>query len=77
MANIIKCDGGCGAESPDKDNFHVANSWMNLIVNFTNGNQYKWRRFRLCDTCAADKVKIDPKGGEYVSTSGFASDVLR
>lgn len=75
MANIIRCDGGCGAESPDpKTKLYVANRWMNLLVNRKN-RRGGWERFRLCENCA-NKIALPSTPGEYVFASGFASDVL-
>ena len=75
MATVIRCDGGCGAESPDPEKgLHVANQWMNLLVNAKNSRR-GWLRFRLCQNCA-DKLALPSAPGEYVPTSGFASGVL-
>lgn len=76
MAEIIRCDGGCGAESPDpKTKLHIANSWMNIIVSPENNG--RWKRHRLCPGCAKKNVFLVASNGLSVSNSGFASDVLR
>lgn len=76
MAEIIRCDGDCGKESPDpKTGLYVANSWMNVIVRRKPNEA--WRRHRLCGDCASRNVFLIDKNGSYVSDSGFASDVLR
>lgn len=75
MADIIRCDGDCGAESPDpKTGRYEANNWMNIIVSRTNDG--RWKRYRLCPECAAKNVFLIDKNGASVSTHGFASEVL-
>lgn len=75
MAEFMRCDGGCGAESPDPvTKRYEGNSWMNLIVNREN-KRNGWYRLRLCQKCAA-KLNLPDERGAPVSTSGFASDVL-
>lgn len=32
MAKIIRCDGGCGTESPDERGSFIANSWVMMIA---------------------------------------------
>jgi hypothetical protein len=76
MADIIRCDGDCGAESPDpKTGLFVANNWTDLMVR--RGSQDRWKRFKLCAACAGRDVFVMDKNGAHVSDSGFASDVLR
>lgn len=76
MAEVIRCDGDCGAESPDpKTGLHEANNWMNILV--SRQNDGRWQRHRLCPNCAPKNVFLVDKNGAYVSDSGFASDVLR
>lgn len=75
MAEIIRCDGGCGAESPHPiTGRHEANDWMNLIV--SRKNDGTWQRHRICQLCAVRNVFLCGNG-EVVCASGFASDVLR
>jgi len=76
MAEIIRCDGDCGKESPDpKTGLYEANNWMNIMVR-REGRGY-WKRHRLCADCASRNVFLIDKNGSRVSDSGFASDVLR
>jgi len=75
MAEIIRCDGGCGRESPDpKTGLYEANNWMNLVV--SRNNKGDWRRHRLCPDCARRNVLLIDKNGSFVSNRGFASEVL-
>jgi ribosomal protein S27AE len=79
MADIVRCDGGCGAESPDKSGQHLTYDWMTVIVrNHPNKLVHRddWRKHRLCPNCASKNVFL-PAHGEMVSTHGFASDALR
>lgn len=76
MADVIRCDGECGKESPDpKTGLHEANHWMTLIVRPLGGGD-RWRKHRLCPDCAKKNVFL-PAEGQRVSDRGFASDVLR
>jgi hypothetical protein len=57
MAAIIRCDGGCGAESPDhtKRGAHVANHWLRVRaevnLRFDRAREDDDRLY--CDACAA------------------------
>jgi hypothetical protein len=76
MADLIRCDGGCGAESPDpKTRLHVANHWMKILVK--TKDESMWRRHCLCGDCAKKNVFLHPDHGEYVQVTGFARDVLK
>lgn len=67
MAEKYFCDGDCGADltyGPE----------VEIMVRRKRGD---WRRHKLCKACAEKNIFLIDKNGQYVSTSGFASDVLR
>lgn len=67
MAEKYFCDGDCGKEL-------MARSTDIMI---RGPEDREWRRHRLCDECARRNVFLIKRNGRYVSTGGFASDVLR
>lgn len=75
MANVIRCDGDCGKESPDATGTYVSNNWMVVIAKRPGDS--RWHKHRLCDDCAKRNILLLDKNGQAVSTSGFASEVLR
>jgi hypothetical protein len=77
VAEIIRCDGGCGAESPDpKTKLYVANHWMTLIIQREGGDK-QWHRHLLCENCAKKNIFLPARGQWVDRDRGFASDVLR
>ena len=54
MSTIIVCDGGCGAQSPDKSGLYVANHWLTVragpALKFERLGKYDDKVF--CDDCA-------------------------
>jgi len=55
MTKQIKCDGGCGAVSPDPETgLHVANGWIRVLAasNMTYAVLKKNEARTFCDDCS-------------------------
>lgn len=75
MAEVLRCDGDCGKESPDANGRYLANGWMVVIARRPDSST--WLKHRLCEDCASRNILLIDKNGSAVSTSGFASEALR
>ncbi len=49
MAKIIRCDGGCGKESPNESG-HIANHWTDVKIT-AQPQSRNTRELQLCGDC--------------------------
>lgn len=62
MAVYIRCDGGCGKESPDHNYLHIANKWIQVTTEA--GSYFKTKKeFSVCEDCFRDKAIPQYTGG--------------
>lgn len=64
MAEVIRCDGDCGRESPDPHTrLHVVNGWTTIYV--SPNDERGSHRYVLCGECVKRDLFVRPGMGEH------------